>query len=243
MRIRTAIALVAASSAVVGVALAQDGNRADVPAPYAPGEAAYSVGYDLGAGVAAQLDADGVDADLDELVRGFTDALRGADPDIDPERMRRILERLHSEVAGRLAAERMRTDPVFRAQAEANAAHGAEVRERFSKRERVVTLPSGVMYEPLRVGDGASAENAETVIVTFETMHADGTPIAGERAEEIRIASLLDGAQALVRQMRIGDRWFILVPPERAYGLGGRDPDIGPNETIVVDIELLGIRQ
>jgi FKBP-type peptidyl-prolyl cis-trans isomerase FklB len=238
MRFRTAIVATLAIGVAIGVADAQN-----APAPYAPGEAAYSVGFDLGADVAARLAADGVDADLDRLVQGFSDALRGVDPEIDPERMRRILERLHTEVAGRLAAARMQTDPVFRALAESNAKHGAEVRERFSKRERVVTLPSGVMYEPLRTGDGAAAEGAETVVVTYETMHADGTPIAGERAAEVRIASLLDGAQALIGQMRVGDRWFILVPPDRAYGLGGREPDIGPNETIIIDIELLGVGQ
>lgn len=238
MHFRTAIFATIAIGGAIGIADAQN-----APAPYAPGEAAYSVGYDLGVDVAARLAADGVDADLDRLVQGFSDAVRGAESEIDPERMRRILERLHAEVAGRLAAERMERDPVFRALAESNAKHGAEVRERFGARERVTTLPSGVMYEALRTGDGASAENAETVVVTYETMHADGTPIAGERAAEIRIASLLDGAQALVRQMRVGDRWFILVPPDRAYGLGGREPDIGPNETIIIDIELLGVRQ
>lgn len=238
MRFRTAIVATLAIGGAIGIADAQN-----APAPYAPGEASYSVGYDLGADVAARLAADGVDADLDRLVQGFSDALRGVEPEIDPDRMQRILERLHSEVAGRLAAERMKSDPVFRARAEANAEHGAEVRERFSARERVVTLPSGVMYEPLRTGDGASAADAGTVVVTYETMHADGTPIAGERAAEIRIASLLDGAQALIRQMRVGDRWFILVPPDRAYGLGGREPDIGPNETIIIDIELLGVGQ
>lgn len=225
--------------AAISAAPAQDA----APAPYSPAEAAYSVGFDLGSGVAARLAEDGVDADLDALVKGFTDALHARDSDIDAERMRRILERIHAEVAGRLAAQRMETDPVFRALAENNARHGAEVRERFGKRERVVVLPGGVMYEPLRAGDGPGAADAASVILTYETMHADGAPIASQRAAEFRIESLLDGAQSLVRQMRVGDRWFIIVPPDRAYGLGGREPDIGPNETIIVDVELLGVVQ
>jgi FKBP-type peptidyl-prolyl cis-trans isomerase len=230
-----------AACATLGVAVAQDQNPPE--RPYGVGEASYSVGYDLGAGVAGTIAEDGLEVDYDELVRGFSDALRGQDPDLDPERMRRILERLHNEVASRLAQQRLEEDPVFRALAEENLRKGRAVQQRFAERERVVTLPSGLMYEPLTTGEGPSAADAETVVVHYESRHSDGSRIASEHTVEFRVASFLDNLQDLLRRMRVGDRWLIIIPPELAYGLAGRDPDIGPNETIILDVELLGVGQ
>ena len=49
-------------------------------------------------------------------------------------------------------------------------------------------------------------------------------------------------AQTL-EKMRAGDRWVLVLPPEQAFGLAGRDPDVGPNETIIVDVELHEIEE
>ena len=53
---------------------------------------------------------------------------------------------------------------------------------------------------------------------------------------------MLPGVQTFVRNMRVGERVYVAIPPQRAYGLAGREPDVGPNETVVVDLELVAIK-
>jgi len=51
------------------------------------------------------------------------------------------------------------------------------------------------------------------------------------------------GAQAVLRKMRVGDRWYVAIPPEQAFGSRGLQPNIGPNEAVIVDVEVLEVKK
>jgi FKBP-type peptidyl-prolyl cis-trans isomerase FklB len=59
----------------------------------------------------------------------------------------------------------------------------------------------------------------------------------------MRVDSTLPGGRTALVNMRVGDRWLVVLPPEQAFGLAGREPDIGPNETVIVDVDVLEIEK
>lgn len=207
-----------------------------------PAESGYSIGYDLGRDIADQLASDRVSTDLDALIKGFSDGLKGAKPSIDPAKMEIVLTALHHEVAERSARDRLASDPVFAALARHNEQVGTSFRQSFAKRDGAKTLPSGVIFSVVRTGDGPEATNARTVVVNFVSMLPSGHEVARGRGTEFRLDTMLPGVQEFVRKMRVGERVYVAVPPDRAYGLAGREPDVGPNETVVVDLELVSVK-
>lgn len=229
------LSLLAVTPYVASAQIARDGRAT-------PAEAGYSIGFDLGRDVAERLAEDGVSTDLDAIVRGFTDGLKKAKPSLSEEKMEAILTALHKEVAEREANARLASDPVFAALARRNEEVGAAFRANFAKREGVIALPEGVMYSIVRAGDGPKATDAKTVVVNFVSMLPSGHEVARGRGTEFRLDTMLPGVQTFVRNMRVGERVYVAVPPHRAYGLAGREPDVGPNETVVIDLELVSIK-
>jgi FKBP-type peptidyl-prolyl cis-trans isomerase FklB len=219
--------------AVPTLALAQDAPPEDVQA--------YAVGYEAGLYILDRIEADGVEFDIDALLAGLEDALRGSPARLSESRIRMLLQRLADEVRGREAAAMLESDPVFRALAEDNKRRGDEYRKIFSETDGVVALDNGVQYEVLTTGAGTSPTMGNTVRVTFDAETIDGARFAVGRDVEMVIDDLFDGAREVLQRMKPGDRWIVVFPPEQAFGLAGRGGEVGPNETIVADIELLGV--
>jgi FKBP-type peptidyl-prolyl cis-trans isomerase FklB len=207
-----------------------------------PARRAYSIGHDLGAQAVRQLEADGVAVDPAELLRGFSDAVSGIDPAIAAPEMQAIRARLEREVATRLATERLETDPVFRALAVYNRQRSIAFHEENGAREGVETAPNGLQLEVLAPGAGPTPDDRDTVVVSFTASLMDGAIIASGANEEVKLDGVIEGARLALTRMRPGARWRIALPPDLAYGIGGRAPDIGPNESIVIDATLHSIR-
>ncbi len=74
--------------------------------------------------------------------------------------------------------------------------------------------------------------------LVIQPASADDAP----EQKEIRVSTMLPGGRSVVERMRVGDRWNVAIPPDQAFGIGGRTPDIGPNETLLIDVTLLEIK-
>ncbi len=214
------------------------------PAPAAPkgDQISYSIGYDLGADTAKGLKADGVEVNPDMVAKGLADGLRGAGTMLTAEQVDAVLVSLHKELASKRVKARLASDPVFKAFAEENAKKSAEFHANFAKKQGVTTLPSGCQYSVVRKGEGASAKDAKSVVVTFRAVLITGREFGRGENAEVQVATLNEGAQELIRLMHEGDKWQVAIPPSRAFGDIGRDPDVGPNETIVADVELVKVK-
>lgn len=228
------VASVVALAPAVTVAQDRGGN---------PSDHGYAIGYDLGREIASQLDTDGVRIDRAALVKGFDDAVNGRNATMNSEDMERVLTELHRRVAEREAQERYQNDPVFRALADRNKATGDSFREAFARRDGAQTLPSGVIYSIVRDGTGEQVGDAKMVVANFVAMTPDGHEFSRGRGQEFAVSTLLPGARDFVGRMRVGERAYVAIPPERAMGLAGRDGDIGPNETVVLDVEIVDVKR
>ncbi len=203
----------------------------------------YAIGFDLGRDIAAQLEDDGVSADRAAVIKGFSDAMNGKKSAMDHAKMEAVLTGIHRQVAEVAARERYNNDPVFRALADKNKAEGDAFRQAFARRDGAMTLPSGVVTSVIREGTGERVGDADMVVANFVAMLTDGTEFTRGRGKEFKVATLLPGAQDFVRNMRVGERAYVAIPPERAHALAGKAGEVGPNETIVLDVEIVDVER
>ena len=194
---------------------------------------AYSLGVTLG----ESMQADIAELDVDSLTDGIRDVFEGNELALSEEEMAQALASFQEQAmaereaqAGAMAAENL-------AEGEAFLAENAE-------REEVTVTDSGLQYEVLESGDGASPGAEDTVEVHYEGMLLDGTVFDSsyERGEPVSFAAnqVIEGWQEALQLMSVGDTWMLYIPADLAYGERGQGP-IGPNAVLTFRVELLDV--
>lgn len=130
--------------------------------------------------------------------------------------------------------------------ADSNRAAGAAFLAENAQREGVVTLPSGLQYEVIEEGDGATPGRRSTVVVHYSGTLIDGTPFdsSHQRGEPARfpVNRVIPGWTEALRLMQVGDKWRLFIPADLAYGDRGVGPVIAPGSTLIFEVELLEVR-
>jgi FKBP-type peptidyl-prolyl cis-trans isomerase FklB len=129
--------------------------------------------------------------------------------------------------------------------AAANLKAGQEFLAENAQREGVVSLESGLQYEIMHEGDGAKPGPTQTV-----TCHYHGTVIDGRvfdssvkrgQPASFPLNRVISGWTEALQLMAIGSKWRLFLPPHLAYGDRQVSAEIGPNSTLIFEVELLGI--
>ena len=188
----------------------------------------YSLGVNMAIGVKAQ----GLETiDANALAKAFKDVFEGNDLDISEEDGMKLLQ----EYFGKLQAA---------AQEKAGEAGATYLAENAAK-EGVITTESGLQYEMLTEGDGAKPTAADQVTVHYHGMLTDGTVFDSsvDRGEPAKfgVTQVIPGWVEALQLMSVGDKWKLTIPSNLAYGDKGAGGMIGPNATLVFEVELLGI--
>jgi FKBP-type peptidyl-prolyl cis-trans isomerase len=192
----------------------------------------YAVGHNLG----ASLREDGVAIDEPAFMRGVRDGLSNARSALTEEQIDQALGQLQTEVAAR-RAERTA------ALAKANAEAGAAFLKANGAKPGVVTLPSGLQYQVITTGTGPKPTASSTVRARYRGTLLDGTEFdsSGQDPASFPLGQVIPGWTEALQLMPVGSKWRLFVPPNLAYGARGAGQDIGPNATLVFEVELLGI--
>ncbi len=244
---RFAAALVACSFALPLIAAepapapaADPAAAAAAAAPAATPEAAAALrlqaSYLLGMRFAASQLAEPVkrfDLDLGELQKGIADGLAGKPSAIDASKEQEIVAKfLEVSNAKRSAAANQRTDT--------NAAWLAE----NAKKKGVIQTASGLQYEVIASGQGATPKSGDQVTCHYVGTLLDGTTFDSSRARgqpaTFAVGQLIAGWNEALVLMKTGDHWKLYVPPKLGYGDQGAG-QIGPNEILVFDLELIKV--
>ena len=202
----------------------------------------YGVGFYLGEEIRAGLELDDVKADADLLLMGFADGLKSNAPIFDREELEDILEAVHREMQARMVKRLLAEDPAFKKLHDENLAKSRAFHEAHGKKGGVVTLSNGLQYKVLEPGTGRSPELTDVVAVKVRASLIDGTEVVPRAGDETQVEDCVEGGIQILQMMKVGAKWEFAIPPELAFGSGGRFPDIGPNETIVGEVELLEIK-
>ena len=192
------------------------------------------VSYCFGLSIASNLLSSGVNTINTEA---FVDAIRtvyaGQMPEIKPEEANQILQ----DYFNKLQNERGKA--------------AKEAGEQFLKdnksKEGVVTLKSGLQYKVISTGNGAIPKSSDTVKCHYEGRLINGAVFdssirRGEPAE-FPVNGVIAGWVEALQLMPVGSKWQLYIPSDLAYGPHGAGQAIGPNETLIFDIELFNLRK
>lgn len=197
--------------------------------------------YALGFRSAEQMSAmEGLD--VDALVAGLRDGFqdepesRLGDEDLDQlirDYQMRMMEKRQAKVEE---------------DAKANLEEGKKFLEENAKKEGVTTTESGMQYEVLKSGEeGAESPTLDdTVEVHYTGSLTDGTvfdsSVERDKPAVFGLKHIIPGWQEALPMMKVGDKWKLYLPPELGYGEQGAGGDIGPNEVLVFEVELLDVK-
>lgn len=197
------------------------------------------VNYAIGVSVISNFKKQGVDLDLNLVIKGMQDAFAGEKLLMSDGELGRALTLYYAEVR-RMQAKTMAVA------AEENKKEGEAFLAENKKKEGVVTLPSGLQYRVIQEGDGKKPTAADTVEVQYR-----GTLINGNEFDSsyrtghpaiFKVKEVIPGWQEALQRMPVGSTWQIFVPSSLAYGEKGASGSIGPNAVLVFEIKLLAIK-
>ena len=190
------------------------------------------ISYSLGVNVATGVKAQGLDTiDANAVAKAFKDVFAGNDLDISEEESMQVLQDFFGKLAAEKSAKSVEAETEYLSE---NAA-----------KEGVITTESGLQYEVMTKGNGAKATTGDQVTVHYHGMLTDGTVFdssvdRGEPAQ-FGVTQVIPGWVEALQLMNVGDKWKLTIPSALAYGDKGAGGLIGPGETLVFEVELIGI--
>lgn len=195
--------------------------------------------YAMGVELVVRLRWQKVDVDPDLLVKGLQDAFGGDEAKL------LLSPREAAMTMRQFQAQRRRgLEHAMGMLSEKNKKAGAEFFAENARKDGVVTRPSGLQYKVLKQGEGRRPTLEDRVQCRYRGTLVDGTEFdsTDERAEPATFAlkHSIKGWQEALPLMPVGSRWEVVVPPQLAYGERGSG-GIGPNATLVFEVELLSI--
>lgn len=190
------------------------------------------VSYALGLSLGNNLLSSGIsELNIEKLTKGIKDVLEQNKPEISFEEAQEIIndyfQKLQSSVGEKALQE------------------GKDFLAENAKRETVITLPSGLQYEIITKGNGAVPKASDKVKV-----HYHGTLISGQvfdssvrRGEPATfgVTQVIQGWVEALQLMPVGSKWKLFIPSNLAYGSQGAGQSIGPNTSLIFEVELLDI--
>jgi FKBP-type peptidyl-prolyl cis-trans isomerase FklB len=194
--------------------------------------------YIVGENMAHQLKNDGLALDADAIALAVNDVMAGNPSRLTDAEKRSTVEQVQKESQEKQMAAHAE-------QSAKNQAEGAAYLAENSKKEGVITTDSGLQYKSVVTGDGAKPAKSDRVKVHYRGTLIDGTVFDSsyDRGEPIVfpvtgvIAGWIEGLQL----MQVGSKFELTIPSNLAYGANGSGPVIGPDATLIFDVELLAI--
>lgn len=194
--------------------------------------------YGIGVNLAKSFKKNEVEFDLDLLIKGLKDGLSGEKLLMPEKDLRKAMNAFQGEL-------RQKEAGIRRVAILDNKAKGDAFLAENKTRDGVVALASGVQYKILKEGDGRKPADADAVECNYRGTLLDGTEFDGTdpgKPATLKVAQLIAGWKEALKLMPEGSKWQIFIPPQLAYGPRGVGSDIGPNETLVFEVELLAVK-
>jgi len=128
-----------------------------------------------------------------------------------------------------------------------NRRQGQAFLKENGKKEGVVTLPSGLQYRVIKEGKGSTPDPSDWVTVNYRGTLLDGTEFDSSfsrgEPETLRVGGVIQGWREALLLMNEGAQWELFIPSELAYGAQGVGTVIGPNSTLLFEVELLEVKK
>jgi len=195
----------------------------------------YAVGMEMGKGLKAQ----GMEIDSAILIQGLKDALTDAKPQMSDDELRQVITALQQEI-------RQKQAQAQQAAAAENKTKGDAFLADNAKKDGVVALPDGLQYKILTAGQGKKPAESVTVLCNYTGKFLDGTifdsSVQAGKPVPFEVKNVIPGFKEILQLMPVGSKWQVFIPSNLAYGERGAGNVIGPNATLIFEVELVAIQ-
>jgi len=193
------------------------------------------ISYIIGRDMASNLKKQGIDIEAEPFIKGMKEVLGGQPSSLSQEEVQQAMTALQQEMSQKQNASG----------AENKEAGEAFLAENKTK-EGVKTLPSGLQYQVLQEGTGKSPSAADTVTTHYNGTLIDGTVFDSSYSRNepatFPVNGVIAGWTEALQLMKEGAKWRLFIPSNLAYGSQGAGDAIGPNSTLIFDVELLRVK-
>ena len=197
------------------------------------------VSYALGMNLGTNLHKQSVEVDPAIVLRGLKDALVAGKTMLTDDEARAALMQLTADV-------RKKQEAKMKLAGNASKKEGMEFLAANKAKDGIVTLPSGLEYKILTEGTGPKPVATDSVVCNYRGTLINGTEFDSSykrgQPATFPVNGVIKGWTEALQLMPVGSKWQLFVPSELAYGERGPSPEIGPNATLIFEVELLSIQ-
>lgn len=205
------------------------------------------VSYMFGLNIGQQFQSQQIELDPDAVAQAIRDVNAGVEPRLSDDEMQAAMNAFQQEYEAKISALQAEEQAKFESVAEDNRRAGEEFLKANAEKEGVVTLDSGLQYKVIEAGNGESPSATDVVTVHYRGTLIDGTVFDSsyDRGQPVSfpLQQVIPGWTEGLQYMKEGGKHELYIPSNLAYGPGGSGPVIGPNETLIFEVELLDIEQ
>lgn len=198
------------------------------------------VSYIIGLNIGMNMKRQSVEVDPDLLLKGLKDGLSGSKPVLTEDEMRSVMTAFNEQM-------KKKHDEELKKLAEKNKEEGTKFLAENGKKEGVVTLPSGLQYKIITEGKGESPTLNDIVTVNYRGTLIDGTEFDSSykrgKPATFPVKGVIKGWTEALQLMKPGAKWKLFVPSDLAYGARGAGNIIGPDATLIFEVELLSVKK
>jgi len=203
------------------------------------GKISYSMGYNIGTSW-KRNGFETNDVDLEILLKGLKDSMQGRDSAITEKENRELLTSFQGEL-------RTRRDEKRKVLGEKNKKESETFLTENKTKPGVQALPDGLQYKIITEGGGPKPTTNDTVVVNYRGTLLDGTEFDSStkrgQPATFGVTRVIKGWSEALQMMPVGSKWQLFIPPDLGYGERGQGTNIGPNATLIFEVELVSIKE
>ena len=198
------------------------------------------ISYTIGVNIGQDFKTQNMDIDPDVLMMGLKDTMSGKELQLTEDEMVQEIQKFQEEMQAKVVAE-------MEEKATKNKAEGEAFLAENAKQEGVVVTESGLQYKVVEPGEGDSPGPADVATVHYRGTLIDGTQFDSSydrgQPATFPVGGVIAGWTEALQLMKPGAKWQLVIPAELAYGDRGAGQDIGPNTTLLFDVELISVEK
>jgi FKBP-type peptidyl-prolyl cis-trans isomerase len=200
----------------------------------------YALGMNIGNGLGTNLKKQSVEVDSNLVAQGLKDSMEGGKTRLTEDEAKAVLTEVQNEV-------RQQQQEKAKEAGNKNKAEGEKFLADNKGKEGVVTLPSGLQYKILTEGKGPKPAATDTVVCNYKGTLIDGTEFDSSykrgQPATFPVGGVIKGWTEALQLMPMGSKWQLFIPSTLAYGERGAGGEIGPDATLVFEVELISIQE
>ena len=198
----------------------------------------YAIGMNIGNSL-TNIKHQSIDIDVDTMTKAVKDVMAGNPTTLTEQEARQAIGEMNNELRRRHDEERKEVGEKNKKEGEAFLAQNA-------KKPDVKTTSSGLQYKIITEGKGEIPKATDTVTTQYRGRLIDGTEFDSSykrgQPAQFPVTGVIKGWTEALQMMPVGSKWELYIPSDLAYGERGSGQNIGPNATLIFEIELLGIK-